>query len=70
MFKSSVNLLKVGEMMEKRLQDKLCLTDRQSGVYIVGNRGKESGRNPGWISQHVKRRRTKKKIREEMQSLL
>ena len=48
-----VNLLQKLEMMTGKLEDKLCLTDRQSGVYIVGNRGKERGRNPGWISQHV-----------------
>ena len=26
---------------------------QQSGVYIVGNREEERGRNPGWISLHV-----------------
>ena len=30
-----------------------CFTGWQSGVCIVGNRGKEGGRNLGWISQHV-----------------
>ena len=40
-------------MMKGRLEDRLWLTGRQSGAYIVGNREKERRRNPGWISQQV-----------------
>ena len=40
-------------MLSYRLEDKRCLTGRQSGFYIVENREKERMRNPGWISQQV-----------------
>ena len=50
------NLLQNQEMTMGKLEDKLCFTGRQSGVYKVGNRGKEKLRNPGLISEYAKER--------------